>query len=862
MDAAQAKMAETGEEGEASAAETGGAWSKAGLIVGAAVVAIGALAVDLGMKYQSSTASLAANADISSAAATKIGNAFLGQAFTTTFSAAQTMTAYAAVAGQMGLVAGKALDQAQALKFMTAAQDLAEASGTSLASATSDLSKTMQAFGIPLSGTTQATNDLFNAARLTGQSVDTFSAGIDKARASMGAAAPPLSALSGLVVDLAAHGETGRQAISALNSAFTGIITPTAAVTKAQKDMGVSFLNSKGGLDDLSTIFTELQPKLADMTATQAAATLKTLGFGSASVKLAETIQAGPAALAKYTAQVSAAGSAHAAAGKNADTMEGSEKRLQSGVEDLLTSLGQKLTPALTGVMNAVTNVVTWFDKNKAATTALVGVVGTLAVIMTAYAIKTAATAVATAAWSVATGIASVATGVASVAVGVFNAVMDANPIAIIVLAIAALGAGIVLLVTHFKEVTGFLQGPWGTAISAAIAVFMPFIGIPMLVIGHWQAIITYLKGVWTTVKTDVGDFISGVVKFFTDLPGNIVTAIKGLYSTVGGFISGVWTTVKTDVGNFIAAVVAFFTGLPGNIVTAIVNLDQTVGGFIRGVWNTLVSDVSQFIGKVIAFFTDLPGNIVTAIVNLDQTVGGFIRGVWTTVTTDVGNFIGGVVTWFTGLPGKIVSGLGDLLTLLSQKGQDIITGLWTGCTTIFANVTTWFQNIGSTIKGWLSDAGTWLFDIGKSIITGLLNGIKNAMNDVKNFVGNIAGDIMSWKGPLDYDLTILVPHGNAIMEGLTAGIQQGLLAKVKPALASVSATIATSVMPTTSVTSLASTVGTATSGTQQGRSGTTYSPVYYLQVTGDVLSAQAQAAIRQTLDQHDQQLITQLNAA
>src|ERR1039458_6898134 len=76
MDAAQAKMAETGEEGEASAAETGGAWSKAGLIVGAAVVAVGALAVDLGMKYQKSTASLAASADISTAAATQIGNAF------------------------------------------------------------------------------------------------------------------------------------------------------------------------------------------------------------------------------------------------------------------------------------------------------------------------------------------------------------------------------------------------------------------------------------------------------------------------------------------------------------------------------------------------------------------------------------------------------------------------------------------------------------------------------------------------------------------------------------------------------------------------------------------------------------------
>src|ERR1039458_4767831 len=97
MTEVQAKGDETAASSEASAEETGNAWSKAGLVVGAAVVAIGALAIDLAMKYQSATANLAANADISTAAATKIGNAFLGQAFDTTFSAQQTKSAVASI---------------------------------------------------------------------------------------------------------------------------------------------------------------------------------------------------------------------------------------------------------------------------------------------------------------------------------------------------------------------------------------------------------------------------------------------------------------------------------------------------------------------------------------------------------------------------------------------------------------------------------------------------------------------------------------------------------------------------------------------------------------------------------------------
>src|ERR1039458_5718540 len=241
----QAKGEETAESSEASADSAGGAWSKAGLIVGAAVVAVGALAVDLGMKYQSATASLAANADISSAAATRIGNAFLGQAFTTTFSAQQTMTAYAAVAGQMDIVAGHALTSSQALGFMKTAQDLAEASGTSLSSATSDLATVMQAYHEPLSAATSVTNDLFNASRSTGVPLDSLTTTMQRLHTQLGASTPSIQDTSGLLLDMANHGETGRGAVSALTGALNGLMTPTAAVTATQQTRGISFHNAR-----------------------------------------------------------------------------------------------------------------------------------------------------------------------------------------------------------------------------------------------------------------------------------------------------------------------------------------------------------------------------------------------------------------------------------------------------------------------------------------------------------------------------------------------------------------------------------------------------------------------------------------
>src|ERR1017187_9573949 len=62
------------------------------LAVGAAAVGVGVASVDLAMKYQATTTSIAAGANISVASAKKITDAFLGTAGTTMFSAQQIAT--------------------------------------------------------------------------------------------------------------------------------------------------------------------------------------------------------------------------------------------------------------------------------------------------------------------------------------------------------------------------------------------------------------------------------------------------------------------------------------------------------------------------------------------------------------------------------------------------------------------------------------------------------------------------------------------------------------------------------------------------------------------------------------------------
>jgi TP901 family phage tail tape measure protein len=604
---AQGLSAETAAKSEASASGLS-SFMKVGLLaVGAAAVGVAAAAVDMGVKFQDSTHALAASADISVAAANKIGAAFTGQAFSTTFSAQTTIKAYTGVAAQMDLVAGHVLSAAQSLAFMKTAQDLAEGSGNSLGSTTSDLAKVMQAYQIPLKGASDASNILFNISRGTGVGLDTVSQSLARARAAMGAAAPPLSTMGGLMLDLTQHGETGRQAISALTSAFTGVISPTAAVTAAQQAMGLSFINAKtGGLDPMKQILTELQPVLVGHSAAQDAATLKTLGFGSASTKLAETFAAGPGVLDKYTASVTAAGSAHDAAAKQAATLKGQVDILKSGFGDLATNLGSVLVPILTKVISAATSVADYFEKNRTAALALGIGVGLLAAGLTAMVAVLVATKVATMAQAAATSVVAIAQGVwngiTTVATGLqwlFNAALLANPIALVILAIVAIIAIGVLLITHWQAVVDMAKTVWTAVVGFFTNLWNDITRIVGDIIGWVTANWPLLLGILTG---PIGLAIAWVATHFTQVEDTVKTVmgdIKNFFADAGTWLLAAGKAIVQGLINGITSMIGAITSAIGNVVN-IVKKIPVIGGLF-GSPSPYYTTIGQAIGQGLA---------------------------------------------------------------------------------------------------------------------------------------------------------------------------------------------------------------------------------------------------------------------
>lgn len=118
-----------------------------------------------------------------------------------------------------------------------------------------------------------------------------------------------------------------------------------------------------------------------------------------------------------------------------------------------------------------------------------------------------------------------------------FNAVMDANPIALIIIGIAALIAIIIVIVTHWKTVVQWVKTFWQwllhlkDGVLIAISAFAPFIGLPILIIKHWSQIVTWFH-TFTSKMSSVGhDIVSGLWNGISGMGG-------WLASKIGGFVS------------------------------------------------------------------------------------------------------------------------------------------------------------------------------------------------------------------------------------------------------------------------------------------------------------------------------------
>lgn len=303
---------------------------------------------------------------------------------------------------------------------------------------------------------------------------------------------------------------------------------------------------------------------------------------------------------------------AHGNFGKESDTLQGKQQRAAAQWENFKATLGEKFLPVITDVFSfinstaipalgdlggVIRSTAKFLDDNKAKF-AIAGAVIT-AIFLPAV-VSMIAGLVASTAAMIASGVSAVATGAAYVAYAaivniirtvtiawtaaqwLLNVALAANPIALVVIAIAALVVGLILAwkksETFRTVVTGAFNAVKGAAMSVwnwlkanwplLLAIITGPIGLAVLaIVKNWDKI----KAATTAVKNWIVAAFNTVVTFVKGLPGKISTAA-----------SGMWDGIKSAFRSAINWVIDKWNGLEFGI-PAFTAFGKSFAGFTVG---------------------------------------------------------------------------------------------------------------------------------------------------------------------------------------------------------------------------------------------------------------------------------------
>ena len=330
---------------------------------------------------------------------------------------------------------------------------------------------------------------------------------------------------------------------------------------------------------------------------------------------------------------------------------------------------------------------------------------------------------------SVAQKIATLATQIWTAIQWLLNAAMTANPIGIIIMAIAALIAIIILLVKNWdkvKEVAGKVWDWITEKISAAVDFIKNIFGK----IGE------FFSGVWDGVKNVAGKAWDGI----KNTASKAWEGIKSGATKAGGFLKNNWKSIALGMVNPWAGGLKYMYDHNEKFRNAV---DKTWGKIkdIAGkVWDKMPDGVKNVFIKI--------KNIITAVIDeIKVIINGikeFFVGLW-------GALKQGPAATFTYLKTsfkKLVTYIIDLWKRLLAPVKKVFQGIaqaastaWNGIVNGVRSVVDRIKEIWQTITGFFSS----LWEGIKNIAENVWNGIKTAAFSVVDGIKNL------WQGFLSF---------------------------------------------------------------------------------------------------------------
>lgn len=554
---------------------------------------------------------------------------------------------------------------------------------------------------------------------------------------------------------MANAGIKSSQAGTAMRTMLTNL---TGEVTFAGESFGeltIQTTNADGSMRSLGDILADCRVAFSQMSESEKAANAEALVGKNAMSGFLAVMNAAPGDIEKLNSAINNCdGTAEKMATTMQDNLAGQLTILKSQLEELAISFGELLMPAIRTIVGWIQKFVDWLNGMDEGTKKVIMTVALLAAALGPVLIVIGK--VISAVGTIMTIVPKIA-GVINVVKGAFaalNATMLANPIFLIIAAIAALVAAFIYLWNNCEGFRQFWIDLWENIKAVAVAV--------------WTAISEFFTAAWEAIKSAAETVWNGIRDFFSGLWEGIKTIFTTVVTAISGFLSATWTSIQTTVKTVFTAISGFFSTVWNGIKNIVTTIVTAISTFLTTAWNTIKTTITTVLNAIKTVFTTVWNAIKTVITTIVNGIKNTISTVWNSIKNTVSSVVNTIKNTVSNVFNSMWNGI-----------KNTISG-------IYNTIVSGFNKAISFITSLPSKAFQW----GKDIIMGIVNGIKSCISAIGDAVSSVASKITSFlhfSVPDEGPLTEYESWMPDFMAGLAKGIEKsrGLVEKAVSGVAS-----------------------------------------------------------------------------
>lgn len=595
--------------------------------------------------------------------------------------------AMGALRGQMGLT-GKSLESSttQVLRF-------AEVNKTDVSSAIHSAQQAMGAYNLSNKDFNMVLDVTTNVAQKAGLDVGTLTDTVVKAAPQMKQLGLGFGESAQLLGQFSKSGVDGTKAVSLLSKASVTYAKDGKTLTQGLAETESKIKNAKTSTEALT-------------------AASEIFGTKGASV-MVDAIKKGTLNLSDLSKQAKDAGGSvkntFEATEDPIDKMKTASNNAKIALADISSTIQGMLAPMLESVVSKLRGVVEWFQQlspqQKEMAVKIAAIAAAIGPVLMI--VDRAITSVKT----IIPVIKSVGT-----AFQALNAVMAANPIGAIVVAVSALAAG---LIWFFTQTTVGRQ-MWSS--------FVQWLQ------GLWQGVQSFFTGIWNGITSVFSTAVNGISSWWNQTWTGIVNFIKPLWQGMQSFFQTVWNAIKlvfTVAVTAIALIIGTSIKIWQTVITTVMNAIKAV---ITTIWNAIKGFIMPVVDAIKAGITAGWNAIKSVTTTVFNAIKSVVTAVWNAIKTAITIVINAIKSVVT----DVWNGLKSVTTSVFNAIKSVVTSVWNGIKSTVTNVV---NGVKSAVEGaWnaISSTTSRVWNAIKSAISTPINAAKDlvsrAIDAIKGF--------------------------------------------------------------------------------------------------------------------------------